>query len=106
LLAVRASRWLRDKHLWRVVGIQALVGIPRSTVRVVLGQMRVGALDLDKALAANGLVAAAGAIEVGGIRKETDGALRGVLVQVDLDRLTVDERIVRQHHLFRRQISG
>ena len=77
----------------------------------VLGRMRVGPLDLHEALGADGLVAAAGAVEVGRVEEEADGALGRVLVQIGLQGLPVDLRVLGQLHLARlhlrvRQASG
>jgi hypothetical protein len=62
-----------------------LFGVVIGTVLIVsLGEVRIRALDLHKALAANRLVAAPGVIQVWRISQEADGAFRCILVQKDL----------------------
>jgi hypothetical protein len=58
-------------------------------------QVGVCAFDLDETFAADGLITASGAVQIGGVRQETDGAFCGILVEEYFEGLTVDERVVR-----------
>lgn len=70
----------------------------------MLGEMRISSLDLDEALAANGLVATSRVVEVGRIRQKTNRTFVGVLVKKDLEGLPVDEWVMRQGDFFGRQV--
>ena len=61
---------------------------------MMFGKMGVGALDLNKAFAADRLVAASGAVQVRWVCQETDRTLISVLVEENLKRLSIDERII------------
>lgn len=93
-MAVRTGRRLGDEHLGWVFRSETLVGVASLAIRMMLGQMRVGSLDLHKAFTADGLVAASRAVEVRRIGEKADGALGCVLVEEDLEWLAVDKRIV------------
>lgn len=78
---------------------------------MAFGEVRIGALDLDKTLAADGLVTATSMVEIRGICEEADGALDGVLVQKYFDRLAIHERVMGElnlarHELGRRAVAG
>jgi len=60
----------------------------------MLRKMGVGALDLNKAFAADRLVAASGAVQVRWVCQETNRTLISILVKKDLERLSIDERII------------
>ncbi len=63
-LAVRTGGRLRDELASLFLGVY--IGIVFGVVSVALGIVRVGALDLDEALAADGLVAAPRVVQIGG----------------------------------------
>lgn len=92
--AVGTARRLHDELALGLVGVRfgALGGVRL----VVLGEMRLGAFDLDKALAADELVAAARLVEKPGVVHAADGALDPVLVEEDLELLTVHPGVMRQ----------
>ena len=56
---------------------------------MMLRGVRVGSLDLDKTFRANGLIAAPCLVQMWWVVHETDGTLRGVLVQKSLDPLAI-----------------
>jgi hypothetical protein len=53
-------------------------------------RVRVGPLNLHKALGANRLITAPGCVEIGRVVKKADWTFARILVQEDLDGLTVD----------------
>lgn len=93
LLAVGTLRGLRHEQL----GVARLLGAVGLGVvfAMVLREVRLGALDLHEAFAADGLVAAPGVVEEGRVVEEADGALGGVLVEGDLERLAIDAGVLR-----------
>lgn len=95
LLAVWARRWFRSKHLWGVVGCNTLSRVSGLAVGVMLGKMRVCALDLYKAFTADRLITASRVVKIRGVRKEADGTVVSILIQKDLERLAVNKGIVR-----------
>jgi hypothetical protein len=67
-------------------------------------QMRIGTLDLYETFAADGLIAATRLVEVGRVREEANGTFGRVLVEKNLERLAIDEWILRTVHLLGCQI--
>lgn len=65
---------------------------------MVLRQVWVGTFDLDEALAADGLVAAARPVQVWGIIQEADRTLGCILVEKDFDWLAIDEGVMRKRY--------
>lgn len=95
LLTEGAAGGLRDQLARRVLFIMRSRSFAIVVIAVTLGVVRVGALNLDKTLAANVLTAAASVVEVRGIREEANRTFVCILVQEYLDWLSVDIRIVR-----------
>lgn len=62
MIAVRTCGRLRDQQVSRLLGVR--FGVALILLPMVLRQMRVGTFDLDEALAADGLVAAARPVQV------------------------------------------
>lgn len=58
--------------------------------------MRVGPFNLYKAFATNRLIAASSVVQVRRIVQEADWALAALFINEDLQRLPVDEGVVRQ----------
>jgi hypothetical protein len=56
----------------------------------MLRRMRVRTFDLYEAFGADGLIAAAGLVEIWRVVHETDGAFRSIFVQDSLKRRAVD----------------
>lgn len=56
--------------------------------------MRIRSLNLDEAFAANGLVTAAGVVQVWRVRQEADRTFGSVLVEENFEGLSVDKRVV------------
>lgn len=73
-------------------------GLLRIVIRIVLvvslWEMRIRPLNLDEAFAANGLVAAAGVVQVWRVRQEADRTFGSVLVEENFERLSVDKGVV------------
>jgi len=63
---------------------------------MTIGEVGIRSLDLNEAFAADRLVAAPRVIQIRGIVQEADGAFNCIFVQEHLDRLSIDEGIVRQ----------
>jgi hypothetical protein len=105
-LTIGAARGLRDEHLRGVLRRQTFVGVASFSVRVVLGKMGIGSLDLHKAFTADGLAAAAGRVEIGRVGEEANGAFLGILVEKHLDGLAVDKGIVGELNLPGSQLRG
>jgi hypothetical protein len=61
---------------------------------MMLGEMGIRALDLNKAFATDRLVTTSGVVQVRRVCQETDRTLISILVQENLERLTVDKGIV------------
>jgi hypothetical protein len=71
----------------------------------VFRRMRVWPFDLHETLRADGLVAAARAVEVGRVVEEADGTFGGVFVEVDFDLLAVDVGVVGEADFLRRSVG-
>lgn len=98
-MAVGACRRLRDKHLRRIIRVETLVGISSFTVGVMLRKVRISALDLNKAFAADILITTPGAVQVRRICQEADRALLSVFVKENLHGLAVYKGIMRENDL-------
>lgn len=67
--------------------------------------MRIGSFNLHKTFGADGLIATSSTIEVGRVVKEADGTLDGILIEICLNGLAIDERIPRQLYLLRGRVN-
>jgi hypothetical protein len=102
LLAIRALRSLRDQEAALLLGVRRWFAL--LTVTMTFGKVWVGALDLDKTLAADGLVAASGVVEVWRVVEEADGAFSALFVKEHFERLSIYKWIVRQVYLSRSKL--
>ena len=71
---------------------------------MMLWRVRIRPLDLDKALGTYWLIAASSLVEIRRVVEEADRTLGSILVEIGLDRLPIDVRIVGKLYLLRGQL--